>query len=148
MGMSPKRGFFEISISMATRWHHCHFYISLIYEKSRKLLLKVLIGFKVHTTVLRQCYWFLLYYYFSFWERFQATKFSTVVNLEFLLFFFFLLVYFIFTVGSPIPVEKVENPTQETIDKLHSRYIEDIKELYKKYVKAYHPTDKSELLIV
>ncbi|CAH3034204.1 unnamed protein product [Porites lobata] len=51
-------------------------------------------------------------------------------------------------VGSPIPVEKVENPTQETINKLHSRYIEDIKELYKKYVKAYHPTDKSELLIV
>ena len=147
MGMSPKRGLFEISISMATRWHHYHFYISLIYEKSRKLLLKVLIGFKVHTTVLRQCYWFLLYYYFSFWERFQATKFSTVVNLEFLV-FFFLLAYFIFTVGSPIPVEKVENPTQETINKLHSRYIEDIKELYKKYVKAYHPTDKSELLIV
>ncbi|XP_073256569.1 diacylglycerol O-acyltransferase 2-like [Porites lutea] len=51
-------------------------------------------------------------------------------------------------VGSPIPVEKVENPTQDTIDKLHSRYIEDIKEMYKKYVKAYHPTDKSELLIV
>ena len=56
--------------------------------------------------------------------------------------------YFIFTVGSPIPVDKIENPTQETIDKLHSRYIEDIKELYKKYIKAYHPTDKSELLIV
>ena len=45
-------------------------------------------------------------------------------------------------------MDKIENPAQETIDKLHSRYIEDIKELYKKYVKAYHPTDKSELLIV
>ena len=88
----------------------------------------------------------LCIYFFSFWERFQATKFSTVINHEFR--FFFLLPYFIFTVGSPIPVEKVENPTQDTIDKLHSRYIEDIKELYKKYVKAYHPTDKSELLIV
>ncbi|KAL9963959.1 hypothetical protein ACROYT_G027523 [Oculina patagonica] len=51
-------------------------------------------------------------------------------------------------VGSPIPVRKVANPSQEEIDKLHSRYIEDIKELYEKYKDKYHPTDTSELLIV
>ena len=55
---------------------------------------------------------------------------------------------FISPVGSPIPVEKVLNPTQETIDKLHSQYIEDIKELYEKYNDRYHPTDTSELMIV
>jgi len=51
-------------------------------------------------------------------------------------------------VGSPIPVCKVANPSQEEIDKLHSRYIEDLKELYEKYKDKYHPTDTSELLIV
>jgi len=51
-------------------------------------------------------------------------------------------------VGSPIPVRKVANPSQEEIDKLHSRYIEDLKELYEKYKDKYHPTDTSELLIV
>jgi len=51
-------------------------------------------------------------------------------------------------VGSPIPVEKVLNPSQETIDKLHSRYIEDVKNLYEKYKEQYHPTEKSELMIV
>ena len=57
-------------------------------------------------------------------------------------------VLFTFTVGSPIPVEKVANPSQEEIDKLHSRYIEDLKDLYEKYKDKYHPTDSSELLIV
>ena len=59
--------------------------------------------------------------------------------------FFF---YSTFTVGSPIPVRKVANPSQEEIDKLHSRYIEDLKQLYEKYKDKYHPTDSSELLIV
>ena len=40
------------------------------------------------------------------------------------------------------------NPNQEEIDKLHLRYIEDVKELYEKYKDKYHPTDRSELLIV
>ena len=61
---------------------------------------------------------------------------------------FFYLFYFILTVGSPIPVRKVANPNQEEIDKLHLRYIEDVKELYEKYKDKYHPTDRSELLIV
>jgi len=56
--------------------------------------------------------------------------------------------HFISTVGSPIPVEKVLNPSQETIDKLHSRYIEDVKNLYEKNKEQYHPTEKSELMIV
>lgn len=55
---------------------------------------------------------------------------------------------FISAVGSPIPVEKDLNPSQETIDKLHSRYIEDVKNLYEKYKEQYHPTEKSELMIV
>lgn len=50
--------------------------------------------------------------------------------------------------GSPIPVRKVANPNQEEIDKLHLRYMEDVKELYEKYKDKYHPTDRSELLIV
>lgn len=62
--------------------------------------------------------------------------------------FFFNLFYFILTVGLPIPVCKVANPNQEEIDKLHLRYMEDVKELYEKYKDEYHPTDRSELLIV
>ena len=56
--------------------------------------------------------------------------------------------HFISTVGSPIPVEKIQNPSKETIDKLHSRYIEDVKKLYEKNKEQYRPTKKSELMIV
>lgn len=62
--------------------------------------------------------------------------------------FVFVLFCFILTVGSPILVRKVANPNQEEIDKLHLRYIEDVKELYEKYKDKYHPADRSELLIV
>lgn len=51
-------------------------------------------------------------------------------------------------VGSPIPVEKVVNPTQEIIDNLHSRYIAELTELYEKHKNQYHPTDKSVLMII
>lgn len=51
-------------------------------------------------------------------------------------------------VGSPITVEKVVNPPQETIDRLHSRYTEEVTELYNKYKKQYHPTDTSQLVIL
>lgn len=34
--------------------------------------------------------------------------------------------------GSPIPVEKIETPTEKDISELRSRYIKELKELYKK----------------
>lgn len=69
----------------------------------------------------------------------------TVTSLRTKLIYF---VYFISAVGSPIPVEKVVNPTQEIIDNLHSRYIAELTELYEKHKNQYHPTDKSVLMIV
>ncbi|PFX11450.1 Diacylglycerol O-acyltransferase 2 [Stylophora pistillata] len=51
-------------------------------------------------------------------------------------------------VGSPISVSKDENPTQEEIDKLHARYIDELKELYEKNKENYHPSERSELLII
>ncbi|RMX36837.1 hypothetical protein pdam_00000955 [Pocillopora damicornis] len=51
-------------------------------------------------------------------------------------------------VGSPISVSKIECPTQEDIDKLHERYIDELKGLYEKYKDKYHPSERSELLIV
>ena len=55
---------------------------------------------------------------------------------------------FLSTVGSPISVPKIECPTQEDIDKLHARYIDELKGLYEKYKDKYHPSERSELLIV
>ena len=55
---------------------------------------------------------------------------------------------FLSTVGSPISVSKIECPTQEDIDKLHARYIDELKGLYEKYKDKYHPSERSELLIV
>ena len=55
---------------------------------------------------------------------------------------------FLFTVGSPISVSKIECPTQEDIDKLHERYIDELKGLYEKYKDKYHPSERSELSIV
>ena len=37
---------------------------------------------------------------------------------------------------------------QEDIDKLHERYIDELKGLYEKYKDKYHPSERSELLIV
>jgi len=36
-------------------------------------------------------------------------------------------------VGSPIPVEKVENPTQQQIDHLHQKYVEELCKMVEEY---------------
>ena len=42
------------------------------------------------------------------------------------------------TVGRPISVEKVDNPSDEQILKLHSMYLERLQELYEKYKDIHH----------
>ncbi|XP_027054935.1 2-acylglycerol O-acyltransferase 2-like [Pocillopora damicornis] len=51
-------------------------------------------------------------------------------------------------VGSPISVSKIDKPRKEDIDKLHTRYIDELKELYENYKDKYHPSERSELLII
>ncbi|XP_058942002.2 diacylglycerol O-acyltransferase 2 isoform X1 [Pocillopora verrucosa] len=51
-------------------------------------------------------------------------------------------------VGSPVPVTKIANPTQEEIDQLHAQYLEALTDLYEKNKDKYHPTGTSELLII
>lgn len=55
---------------------------------------------------------------------------------------------FYYTVGSPVPVTEITNPTQEEIDQLHAQYLEALTDLYKKNKDKYHPTGTSELLII
>lgn len=50
--------------------------------------------------------------------------------------------------GSPVPVTKIANPTQEEIDQLHAQYLEALTDLYEKNKDKYHPTGTSELLII
>lgn len=40
-------------------------------------------------------------------------------------------------VGKPINVDKVENPTAEQIQELHSKYVEGLKSLYQEYNPKY-----------
>lgn len=40
--------------------------------------------------------------------------------------------------GSPVPVEKVENPTPQQVDALHSKYINALRELYDRYKDGYY----------
>ena len=55
---------------------------------------------------------------------------------------------FYYTVGSPVPVTKIANPTQEEINQLHAQYLEALTDLYEKNKDKYHPTGTSELLII
>jgi len=50
--------------------------------------------------------------------------------------------------GAPIPVEKVENPTPEQVDKLHALYIEKLKELFQTQKKRYPWAKNLELKII
>ena len=44
---------------------------------------------------------------------------------------------FLFPVGAPIPVIKTENPSQEEIDALHTKYLEALHILYDQYNPIY-----------
>ena len=55
--------------------------------------------------------------------------------------------YFPLAVGEPIPVTKVENPTPEQLDHLHSAYIEELKKLFEEHKAKYNVPESTELLI-
>ena len=42
-----------------------------------------------------------------------------------------------FTVGEPIDVKQVAEPSNEEIDELHSKYLKALKDLYNKYNPVY-----------
>ena len=44
-------------------------------------------------------------------------------------------------VGEPIPVEKVENPTDEQVQELHAKYLDGLKDVYNKYNDKYGDTN-------
>jgi hypothetical protein len=50
-------------------------------------------------------------------------------------------------VGKPIPVKKVESPTQEQIDELHTRYIKALTELFEANKEQYGVTKDEKLII-
>ena len=51
-------------------------------------------------------------------------------------------------VGEPIPVEKVEEPSQEQIDQLHDKYTEALKGLFDKYKGQYQVNKDDGQLII
>ena len=55
--------------------------------------------------------------------------------------------YNIVTVGAPIDVEKVENPTQEQIEDLHQNYMKALTELYNTHRNQYAPDPSVDLVI-
>uniref|UniRef100_A0A914UPH4 Acyltransferase n=1 Tax=Plectus sambesii TaxID=2011161 RepID=A0A914UPH4_9BILA len=50
-------------------------------------------------------------------------------------------------VGRPIPVEKVEEPTDEQIDELHARYVEALTELFESNKEKYGVIKDAELIV-
>jgi hypothetical protein len=50
-------------------------------------------------------------------------------------------------VGKPIPVEKVESPTQRQINDLHTRYIEELTKLFETNKKNYGVNRDTQLII-
>lgn len=54
---------------------------------------------------------------------------------------------FLFTVGKPIPVDKIENPTEEDVEGLHRRFIEDIIKLFDEEKHKYLEEPDTDLII-
>ncbi|CAG0906835.1 unnamed protein product [Darwinula stevensoni] len=50
--------------------------------------------------------------------------------------------------GSPLDVEKKENPSKEDIDALHERYIDALLNHFNKYCSEYASDPKKKLVIV
>lgn len=51
-------------------------------------------------------------------------------------------------IGQPIKVERVDNPSQEQIDNLHSVYIAKLQDLYDAHKNEYHAYRKEDMRIV
>lgn len=58
-------------------------------------------------------------------------------------FFFF----FSIAVGAPLKVKRVENPTNEEVDNLHSLYVTALRELFDKHKKNYGIAEDEHLEI-
>ena len=57
------------------------------------------------------------------------------------------IIFFFYLVGSPIHLEKVENPTQEEIDAIHKKYVDSLVKLFYTYRDKY-ADPKAELTIL
>ena len=55
--------------------------------------------------------------------------------------------FFSISVGAPLKVNKVENPTNEEVDNLHSRYVTALRELFDKHKKNYGIAEDEHLEI-
>jgi hypothetical protein len=51
-------------------------------------------------------------------------------------------------VGSPIPVNKVVNPSREEVEELHQRYVTAVQELYDTFKDKFHSHRTRELRFV
>ncbi len=52
------------------------------------------------------------------------------------------------SVGKPIPVPKVENPTQELIDEYHAKFVEALKSLFEEHKAQYDSAGSEAKLIL
>ena len=52
------------------------------------------------------------------------------------------------SVGNPIPVEKIAEPSQEDIDSLHEEYVDSLSKLFYSYRDQYAPNPKVDLKII
>ena len=56
--------------------------------------------------------------------------------------------FFLISVGAPLKVNKVENPSKEEVDNLHSLYVTALRELFDKHKKNYGIAEDEHLEII
>lgn len=54
----------------------------------------------------------------------------------------------LFSVGKPIHVPKVENPSQELIDEYHEKFLQQLQELFDTYKDKYDPSGSEAKLVI
>jgi hypothetical protein len=55
--------------------------------------------------------------------------------------FIFILPFLKILVGKPILVERTGNPTEEQVDELHARYMEELVALFDRHKNKYYPSN-------
>ena len=56
--------------------------------------------------------------------------------------------YFLVSVGTPIPIQKVPEPTEEQINELHQKFTEELAALFETKKHLYLPNSESIRLII
>ena len=56
--------------------------------------------------------------------------------------------FFLISVGAPLKVNRVENPTKEEVENLHSLYVAALRELFDKHKKNYGIAEDEHLEII